>query len=84
MSLVETKDFNALIDNKPFFDQPVKKIKYEKIIDMLINDDYTTENLLDFSYHQNCYKVIGIDFSRQTNKYKYFSKKKFCRKIRRS
>ena len=21
--LVETKDFNALIDNKPFFDQPV-------------------------------------------------------------
>ena len=24
MSLVEFKDFNALIDNKPFFDQPVK------------------------------------------------------------
>ena len=23
MSLVEIKDFNALIDNKPFFDQPV-------------------------------------------------------------
>ena len=27
MSLVEIKDFNALIDNKPFFDQPVKKNK---------------------------------------------------------
>ena len=25
MPLVEIKDFNALIDNKPFFDQPVKK-----------------------------------------------------------
>ena len=25
MPLVETKDFNALIDDKPFFDQPVKK-----------------------------------------------------------
>ena len=24
MSLEEIKDFNALIDNKPFFDQPVK------------------------------------------------------------
>ena len=25
MLLVEIKDFNALIDNKQFFDQPVKK-----------------------------------------------------------
>ena len=25
MLLVEIKDFNALIDSKPFFDQPVKK-----------------------------------------------------------
>ena len=29
------------------------------------NDDYTTGNLLDFPYHQNYYKVIGIDLSRQ-------------------
>ena len=27
MPLVEIKDFNALIDNKPFFDQPVKTNK---------------------------------------------------------
>ena len=25
MPLVQIKDFNVLIDNKPFFDQPVKK-----------------------------------------------------------
>ena len=25
MPLVEIKNFHALIDNKPFFDQPVKK-----------------------------------------------------------
>ena len=31
------------------------------------NDDYTTGNVLDFSYHQNYYKLIGIDLSRQTN-----------------
>ena len=38
MPLVEIKDFNALIDNKPFFDQPVKNKQeaYEKLI------DYTT------------------------------------------
>ena len=31
------------------------------------NYDYTTGNLLDFSYHQNYYKLIGIDLSRQKN-----------------
>ena len=31
------------------------------------NDDDTTGNLLDCLYHQNCYKVIGIDLSRQKN-----------------
>ena len=31
------------------------------------NDDYTTGNLLDFSYHQNYYKLFGIDLLRQTN-----------------
>ena len=31
------------------------------------NNDCTTRNLLDYSYHQNYYKVIGINLSRQTN-----------------
>ena len=48
MSLI---DFNVLIDNKPFFDQPVKN--KQKLTEMSRNDDYTTGNLLDFSYHQN-------------------------------
>ena len=66
MQLVEIKYFNALIDNKPFFDQPVKSKQeaYEKLIEMSRNDDYTTWDLLDFSYHQNYYKPIGIDLSR--------------------
>ena len=36
MLLVEIKDFNALIDNKRFFDQPVKNKQeaYEKLIEM--------------------------------------------------
>ena len=67
MPIVESKDFNALIDNKPFFDQPVKTKQeaFEKLIEMSKNDDYTTD-LLDCLYHQK-YKLIGIDLSRQTN-----------------
>ena len=69
MTLVEIKDFNVLIDNKPFFDQPVKNKQeaYEKLIEMSRNDDYTTGHLLDYLYHQKYYKRIGIDLSRQTN-----------------
>ena len=54
MSLVEIKDFNALIDNKPFFDQPVKNKQeaYEKLIEILNNDDYITGKLLDYLYYQ--------------------------------
>ena len=40
---------------------------YEKLIEMSRNDDYTTGNLLDYLYHQNHYKLTGIDLSRQTN-----------------
>ena len=31
------------------------------------NDDYITENLLDYSYHQNYYKLVCDDLSRQAN-----------------
>ena len=69
MPLLEIKDFNELIDNKPFFDQPVKNKQkaYEKGIEMSWNDDYTTGNLLDYLYHQKHCKLIGIDLWRQTN-----------------
>ena len=30
-------------------------------------DDYTAGNSLDYLYHQNHYKLIGINLSRQTN-----------------
>ena len=69
MPLVEIKDFNALFDNKPFFDQPVKNKQdaYEKLIKMSRNDGYTTENLLDYLHHQKDYKLIGIYLLTQTN-----------------
>ena len=69
MPLVEIKDFNPLINNKPYFDQSLKNKKeaYEKLMKMSRNNDYIKWNLLDFSYHQNYYRLIGIDLSRQIN-----------------
>ena len=31
------------------------------------NDDCTTENLLNFSYHQNYYRLLGTNLSRKKN-----------------
>ena len=49
---VEIKDFNILIDEKSFFDLPVKNEEetYKKTIEMSNNNDYTTGNLFDFAY----------------------------------
>ena len=69
MALIEIKDFNALIDNKPFFYRQVKnKLEtYEKHFEMSRNDDYTTGNLLDYLFNQKNYKLIGIDLSRKAS-----------------
>ena len=60
------KGFNILIDGKCFFDLPVNNEEkaYEKIIDMSNNNDYTTDNLLDFGYFKETYKLIAIDLSK--------------------
>ena len=44
MSLVDINNFNELIDNKSFFDQPGKRKQetYEKLAAMSKNDDYMT------------------------------------------
>ena len=49
---VQIKDFRVLIDEKSFLNLPIKNEEevYEKIIDMS-NNDYTTGNLLDFTYY---------------------------------
>ena len=69
MLLVEIKVFHALINNKPFINQPVKNKQeaFQKLIEMSRNDGYTAGNLLDYFYHQSHYKVIDTYLSRQTN-----------------
>ena len=44
-----------LIDQKSFFDMPIKNEEepYEQIIEMGRNNDYTTGNLLDYEYFQS-------------------------------
>ena len=41
---------------------------HEKHFEMSGNDDHTSWYLLDYLYHQKYYKLIGIDFLRQTNR----------------
>ena len=61
------KDFNVLIDGKPFFEIPVKNKEeaYEQIIEMSKNNDFATDNLLDYEYYKDHYQLIAIDLSKQ-------------------
>ena len=44
----------------------MKKKLTKQIIEMSNNNDSTTDNLLDFIYFKENYKLIGIDLSKQT------------------
>ena len=65
---VKIRGFNVLIDGKSSFDLPVKNEEEasEKIIGMSRNNDFTTDNLLDFAYFKEHYRLIAIDLSKQT------------------
>ena len=56
-----------LIDGKCSFDVPVKTKEeaYEKIMSIGKNNDYTTDNLLDYDYLSKHCKLIVIDLSKQ-------------------
>ena len=66
---VQIKDYNIMIDEKIFLDQPVKdhKVTYENIRKnaTVQGDYYTTGCLLDFPYFKDSYKMIAVDLSKQ-------------------
>ena len=64
---VEIKEFNVLIDRKPFFEIPVKNKEevYKQMVEMSRNNDYATGNLLDYEHFKDHYKLIAIDLSKQ-------------------
>ena len=61
------KYHNVIIDILAFFELPIKTEEeaYEKIIDICRNNEYTTDNLLDYDYFKKHYKLIAIDLSKQ-------------------
>ena len=66
---VEIKDYNIMINDENFFDQPIKnnKVTYDNIRKIAIGqeDDYTTGCLLDYPYFANTYKMSTVDLSKQ-------------------
>ena len=66
---VEIKDYNVVINEVNFFDQPIKnnKVTYENIrkISLGQGDDFTTGCLLNYQYINDTYKMIVIDLSKQ-------------------
>ena len=64
---VMVKDFNIIIDKLAFFYLHIQTEEevYKKIMDISINDKYTTGNLLDYDYFKKYYKLIAIDLSKQ-------------------
>ena len=69
VTLVELKNYNVVIDERNFFDQPLKNnlMIYDNIQKIAIGrgDDCTTGCLLDYNYFNNYYKMIAIDLSEQ-------------------
>ena len=65
---VERKDYNVMIDDKNFFDQPINsELKaYENVRRIATGkgDDYTTVCLLHYSYFKENYKMIVIDIGK--------------------
>ena len=68
MPNIEIKDYNIIIDGKPFFEVPIKNKEetYKKIIEISKNSNYTIGNLLDYEYFKDHYKLIAIDLSKQS------------------
>ena len=62
-------NYNILIDNWNFYDQPINGMikQYDEIRKIATGqgDDYTTGCLLDYQYFKDHYNLIAIDLSKQ-------------------
>ena len=69
---------SVMINEKSFFDQPIKdnKVTYGNIrkITTRQGDYYTAGCLLDYIYSKNYYKMIAVDLSKQKALLKQFNK----------
>ena len=69
---VEIKDYNLLIDLKPFYEIPIKNKQqtYKATTELIKDGDYTTGNSLSYEYFCNTYKLTAIDLSKQNSEFK--------------
>ena len=65
----EIKNYNVLIDEINFCDQPINDLlkQYDEIrkVSTGYGDDYTTECLLDYAYFKDNYKLIAVHLRKQ-------------------
>ena len=66
---VEIKDYNVLIDLKPFYNIPIKNKEktYKAITELINHDNYTCGNSLNHEYFCKHYKLIAVDLSKQNS-----------------
>ena len=64
---MKIKDYNVIIDGKPFYEIPIKNKEetYKAITELIRNDLLRTGNELNFDYFSEHYKLIAIDLSKQ-------------------
>ena len=69
LSRVNITNYNVLIDDRNFYDQPISDQikKYDEIrkIATLKGDNYATGCLLDYQYFRNHYQLICYNLSQQ-------------------
>ena len=69
MPRVNITNYNALIDGRNFYDQPINDQikKYDEIRKTSTGkgDNYTTGRLLDYHYFEKHYQLIAVDLSKQ-------------------
>ena len=70
LSKGDIKDYNVMINDKNFSDQPIKImiLKHEKMLKKVATgqgDDYATGCLLDYPYFKENYKMRTIHLSKQ-------------------
>ena len=65
----EIKNYNVLIDERSFYDQPINDLmkQYDEVrkVSTGYDDDYTTGCLLDYAYLKDNYRLNAVDLSKQ-------------------
>ena len=69
MPRIDLKKYNAIIDGRNFYDNPIESDieKYRELKKVMIGKgkDYTTGSLLDYNYFKKHYKLVAVDLSKQ-------------------